>query len=66
MDAPTAKHAVVRLVPDSYNRCVRTKVEKIDVALAKSQHTEYCKTLKKLALRLIWIEGDNASQIAAL
>jgi len=59
MNMFTVKYAVVRLVPDSYDHCVRTNTEKIDVALAKSQHTEYCKTLKKLGLELIWIEGDN-------
>ena len=55
----TIKHAIVRPVPDSYNLCVRTNVEKIDVALAKSQHTEYCRALQKLGLKLIWVEGDN-------
>jgi len=59
MNTPTAKYAVVRPVPDSYDRCVRTNVEKIDVAFAKRQHAEYCKALKKLGLKLIWIEGDN-------
>jgi dimethylargininase len=55
----TVKHAVVRPVPDSYDYCVRTNVEKIDVVLAKKQHAEYCKALKKLGLKLIWIKDDN-------
>jgi dimethylargininase len=55
----TVKFAIVRPVPASYDRCVRTNVEKIDVALAKRQHAEYCKTLQKLGLEIIWIEGDN-------
>ncbi len=59
MNMFTVKYAVVRPVPDSYDRCVRTNVEKLDVALAKRQHAEYCKTLQKLGLKLIWIEGDN-------
>jgi dimethylargininase len=59
MNTLTVKHAVVRPVPDSYEHCVRTNVEKIDVALAKRQHAEYCKALKKLGLKLIWIKGDN-------
>jgi len=59
MNTLTVKYAVVRPVPDSYDRCVRTNVEKIDVALAKRQHAEYCKALQKLGLELIWIEGDN-------
>ena len=55
----TIKYAVVRPVPDSYDHCVRTNAEKIDVALAKSQHEEYCRALQKLGLELIWIEGEN-------
>ena len=60
MDAGSAKHAIVRPVPDSYDRCIRTNREKIDVALAKRQHAEYCRTLQKLGLSLTWIRGDNA------
>lgn len=59
MNMLTVKHAVVRPVPDSYHSCVRTNTEKINVALAKIQHEEYCKTLQKLGLELIWIKGDN-------
>ncbi len=59
MNTPTVKYAIVRPVPDSYDRCVRTNVKRIDVALAKRQHAEYCKALQKLGLELIWIEGDN-------
>ena len=55
----TVKHAIVRPVPDSYDRCIRKNVEKIDVALAKGQHAEYCKALQKLGLKLIWIKGDD-------
>lgn len=54
------KYAVVRPVPDSYDHCVRTKIEKIDVTLAKRQHAEYCKALQELGLGLVWVEGDNA------
>jgi dimethylargininase len=59
MNAVTVKFAVVRPVPDSYDRCVRTNVEKIDIDLAKRQHAEYCTALQKLGLELIWIKGDN-------
>lgn len=59
MNTLIVKYAIVRPVPDSYDRCVRTNVEKIDVALAKKQHAEYCKALQKLGLKLIWIKGDN-------
>jgi dimethylargininase len=54
------KHAVVRPVPDSYDRCVRTRVEKIDVPRARRQHAEYCAALQELGLKLIWVKGDNA------
>lgn len=60
MNGVTVKYAAVRPVPDSYNRCVRTNVEKIDVVLAKRQHAEYCTALQKLGLELIWIKGDNS------
>jgi dimethylargininase len=45
MNMTRVKYAVVRPVPDSYDHCVRTNAEKIDVALAKSQHSEYCRAL---------------------
>ncbi|MEM2105844.1 MAG: arginine deiminase family protein [Candidatus Bathyarchaeia archaeon] len=54
------KYAIVRPVPNSYDQCVRTNVERIDVALAKKQHAEYCETLENLGLKLIWVEGDDA------
>ena len=60
MDAGSVKHAIVRPVPDSYDRCIRTNRDKIDVALAKRQHAEYCQALQKLGLSLTWIRGDNA------
>jgi len=59
MKMTRVKYAVVRPVPDSYDHCVRTNTEKIDVALAKSQHSEYCRALPKLGLELIWIKGEN-------
>ena len=59
MKTPRARYAIVRPVPDSYDHCVRTSGEKIDVALAKTQHREYCKVLQRLGLKLIWAKGDN-------
>lgn len=59
MSTPAAEYALVRPVPDSYDLCVRTTVEKIDVSLAKRQHAEYCSALQELGLKLIWIKGDN-------
>lgn len=60
MNAGSAKCAIVRPVPDSYDCCIRTNREKIDVAFARRQHAEYCRALQKLGLKLIWIRSDNA------
>lgn len=54
------RNALVRPVPDSYDRCVRSNREEINVALAKKQHTEYCETLKQLGLKLITVDANNA------
>jgi dimethylargininase len=54
------EYAVVRPVPTSYAHCVRTNVERIDVALARRQHVEYCRILQKLGLTLIWVGVDNS------
>jgi len=59
MKTLTAKYAIVRPVPDSYDQCVRTGKETIDVALAKKQHRNYCDALQSLGLKLIWVKGDN-------
>ena len=59
MSKLTVKYAIVRPVPNSYDRCVRTNFERIDVVLAKKQHTEYCKALERLGLKLIWVKGDD-------
>lgn len=59
MDAGSARYAIVRPVPDSYDRCIRMNREKIDVALAKRQHAEYCRALQKLGLNLKWIRRDD-------
>jgi len=55
----TVKYAVVQPVPDSYDHCVKTNVEKIDVAPCEDATCKYCKALQKLGLGLIWIKGDN-------
>jgi len=60
MSIASARYAIVRPVPESYNQCVRTKIEKINVDSAKRQHAEYCRALQKLGLELVWIEGDNS------
>ena len=59
MNPASVRFAVVRPVPDTFDRCVRTNVERIDVELARVQHREYCEALQRLGLNLIWVEGDN-------
>jgi dimethylargininase len=60
MNPATAKFALVRPVPDSYDHCVRNNTERIDVELAKLQHTDYCKALQRLGLKLVWVERDDS------
>jgi len=60
IDTGSVRYAIVRPVPDSYDRCIRTNREEIDVFLARKQHAEYCRALQKLGLNLIWTSGSNA------
>ena len=55
-----ARFAVVRPVPSSYDHCVRTSAERIDVDLARQQHKQYCRALQRFGLKLICIEGDDS------
>jgi dimethylargininase len=59
MKSAEAKIALVRPVPNSYDCCVRTNTEKIDVELARLQHKAYCKMLQKLGLRLVWVKRND-------
>ena len=59
MKSAEARIALVRPVPNSYDHCVRTNSETIDVELARLQHGTYCKMLQKLGLRLVWVERDD-------
>lgn len=59
-DPDSVRYALVRPVPDSYDRCIRTNHQKIDVVLAKMQHAEYCRALQRFGLSLTWIRVDNA------
>jgi len=60
MNEYLSRYALVRSVPDSYDRCVRTNVEKIDVTLARRQHARYCEALQEGGLKLIWIDADDS------
>lgn len=55
-----SEYALVRPVPASYDKCIRTNRENIDVQLAIKQHEEYCKALKELGLKLIWVKRDDS------
>ncbi|MGQ9530623.1 MAG: dimethylarginine dimethylaminohydrolase family protein [Candidatus Bathycorpusculaceae bacterium] len=57
---PKAEWVLVRPVPNSYDKCIRSNIERIDVSLAKKQHKEYCKALQELGLKLIWAKGDDS------
>ena len=59
MKSSEARIALVRPVPDSYDNCVRTSTEKIDVELARLQHKAYCRMLQKLGLRLVWVKRND-------
>ncbi|MBI4415875.1 MAG: hypothetical protein HY557_02695 [Euryarchaeota archaeon] len=54
------RFAVVRDVPDTYDECVRTTNERVDVERARGQHDEYCRGLQELGLQLIRISADDA------
>jgi len=60
MSGPTGRRAIVRGVPRTYERCIRTdKSIPIDIDLARRQHAAYCEALKDAGLRLISIEHDD-------
>lgn len=58
---PTGKYAVIRGVPHTYDRCIKShKVEnEIKVELAQGQHIRYCEILEQLGLTLIFIDPDD-------
>ena len=60
MDMFPLKYAVVRSVPKSYDCCVRTNIEEIDVALARRQHTEYLNALQRLGLEIVQVQCDDS------
>jgi dimethylargininase len=58
---PIGKHAVVREVPLTLNKCVRTysSRNRINLDLAQKQHEAYCKALVGKNLKLVRIPADN-------
>ncbi len=55
------KHAIVRELGNSYSKCISCHPLKhtINVAKAREQHAEYCKTLADLGLDLIRVPRDD-------
>lgn len=59
-ETPLVTKAVVRGVPATYDRCIRSDTsEPIDVALAMEQHERYCGVLRSLGIDLIEIAPDE-------
>lgn len=58
----TDTYAIVRDVPESFNRCVSNSntYDDIDTELAKLQHQQYCKTLSLLGINLIRLDTDDS------
>jgi dimethylargininase len=58
---PRAKYAVVREVPLTLDKCVRTysSRNRVNLDLAQKQHEAYCKTLEDRNLKLVRIPADN-------
>lgn len=56
-----AKYALVRRIPNSFERAIqpRTKKERINVKLAQKQHDAYCDLLKQLGLDVIVLAADE-------
>jgi dimethylargininase len=61
MKTPTGTHAVVRGVPDSFDRAITPDPpeEPINVRLAREQHLRYCSALRGAGLSLVRIESDD-------
>jgi dimethylargininase len=61
MDIPKATHAVVRDVPDSFDRAIQPfgPAGVVDVDLAKQQHRVYCESLEASGLELVRVDADE-------
>jgi dimethylargininase len=55
------QRAIVRGVPDSFDRCIKPGGDKhtIDVKLARAQHHSYCALLEELGVQLIRLDADE-------
>jgi len=61
MDTPSATHALVRDVPDTFERAITPAppAEPIDLERARQQHRRYCQVLEGLGLTLVRIAADD-------
>lgn len=61
MDTPSATHALVREVPDTFDRAITPALpaEPIDVERARQQHRDYCLVLEGLGLTLVRVAADD-------
>lgn len=61
IDMPTGRYAIVRGVPSTYDKCIKSpEIEStVNVELAKQQHLQYCETLRQVGLTLIPIDADD-------
>ncbi|MHB8985582.1 MAG: dimethylarginine dimethylaminohydrolase family protein [Eubacteriales bacterium] len=59
---PTARFAIVRGVPATYDKCIKPNGQdnRIDVDLAKEQHEKYCLALQELGLTLLRVDPDDS------
>lgn len=59
---PSGRHAIVRGVPETYDRCVRPAEldHAICIHTARRQHDGYCRALEGLGLELIRLEADDS------
>ncbi|MEE9181040.1 MAG: arginine deiminase family protein [candidate division NC10 bacterium] len=55
------RHALVRGVPATYDRCTTSQAseEPVDLSLARRQHRSYCEALRARGLELIWVDPDD-------
>lgn len=61
MKTPKGSHAIVREVPNAFERALRSKEPEtpIDVARARAQHERYCEALQTLGLTLLRLSADE-------
>ncbi len=60
MNIPCGRHAIVRGVPDTYNRCIKPDAGvDADIGLAREQHRAYCRALESAGLEITHLDADD-------